>query len=401
MDILRIAVTGATGLLGRNLIFEYIKQNRHRLDRLEIIVLGRGEAHCSLHDRISNIITCDGLAFIRSDDVSVDDLFHFIDHHIHCIDIDYSQPDLALSQQDFRLFKSRPIDHFFHIAAMTDFRNDDPVKSRLDAFNILGTARVLSLLELLRINEFCYVGSAYSCGMTSGEIAADYINPDQPFRNHYEKTKLQAEMMTRDFAARQRLKYRCFRPSTLCGRLIEPELGKINKFDVFYGFGAFWLYMKSKLIADPGRLYEEDVRIDASIHYNMESGLNIVPADYAAKLIYRVCSREIAGDSFHLVNRNETPHAFYIERILNTLGIHGIRWVGKLPSRKNRFETLFYKSMGKIFAPYTLSEPMLFDTSNLDRASHASDLPCPDIDENNFSLLMSFAKRHDFGISKR
>lgn len=41
---MRVVVTGATGLLGRNFVFEVIKQNIHRLDQVEIILLGRPDS---------------------------------------------------------------------------------------------------------------------------------------------------------------------------------------------------------------------------------------------------------------------------------------------------------------------------------------------------------------------
>lgn len=38
---MKIAITGATGLLGRNVLFEFLKQHIAQLDMLEVIVLGR------------------------------------------------------------------------------------------------------------------------------------------------------------------------------------------------------------------------------------------------------------------------------------------------------------------------------------------------------------------------
>ena len=49
---MRIAMTGATSLLGRNLLFEIIKQNINDLDKLEIIVLGKEKNGKNLSRRI-------------------------------------------------------------------------------------------------------------------------------------------------------------------------------------------------------------------------------------------------------------------------------------------------------------------------------------------------------------
>ena len=45
-------MTGATSLLGRNLLFEIIKQNINDLDKLEIIVLGKEKNGKNLSRRI-------------------------------------------------------------------------------------------------------------------------------------------------------------------------------------------------------------------------------------------------------------------------------------------------------------------------------------------------------------
>lgn len=72
----RIVITGATGLIGRNLLFEIIKQNMAALDNWEIIILGRGKNEESLEKRISDIINLDGIDYFgnvikRKDDLNI------------------------------------------------------------------------------------------------------------------------------------------------------------------------------------------------------------------------------------------------------------------------------------------------------------------------------------------
>lgn len=52
----RIAMTGATSLLGRNLLFEIFKENIHDLDRLELILLGRAKESQTLRDRVREMV---------------------------------------------------------------------------------------------------------------------------------------------------------------------------------------------------------------------------------------------------------------------------------------------------------------------------------------------------------
>ncbi|MFA5143952.1 MAG: SDR family oxidoreductase [Candidatus Omnitrophota bacterium] len=400
MNKFRIAITGATGLLGRNLLFEFLKQYFNDLDSLEIFVLGRDKSGISIENRIKNIILNDGVNYIGcSDKNSVERLKKNCDSRIQYIDIDLDEEKLDLKSDDLKKLQSSPIDFFFHIAALTDFRSTSSVMEALKKTNVYGTKQTLQLVSALKVNEFCYIGSAYSCGYTFGNIAPDYINFNQKFRNPYEHTKLEAEVLVRDFAKKTGIKCRYFRPSTICGRLIEMPLGSINKFDVFYSWAAFFLRLKLKHFKTIN--YEGLLNIDARICYSQKSGLNIVPADYAAKTIYHVCMQNEKSDSYHLVNNQETPHSVYIPIMLKKLNIAGIKQVDEIPKVMNPIESLYYRTIGGIFTPYINSEPMLFNTKNLNVVLSSAKLICPSVDEVTFPVLIDYAKKNNFNLSTR
>ncbi|WP_309732229.1 SDR family oxidoreductase [Chamaesiphon sp. OTE_75_metabat_556] len=394
---MNIVLTGATGLLGRNLLFEFIKQYINDLDSLSIILLGRKEASTTLQERINKIVLEDGFSYIG--DRYNDNIQEFARARIHCIEIDLNGEDLHISTADIYKLKARSIDFFFHIASVTDFRDSESVKNLLWESNIKGTERILSLVKQLDVQEFCYVSSAYCCGQTSGEIMPDYINLNQEFRNPYELSKLKAEIITRDFAKEHGIRYRCFRPSTISGRLIEHPLGTIDKFDVFYGWGAFWLHSKLRKIENIDRAYTDRITLNARIYAARNSGLNIVPADYAAKVMYEVCAQRDCGESYHIVNNEETQHDFYLAEICRSLNIEGIEFVDIMPTDLNQIESFYYKTVGRIFAGYLSSQPMLFSTTNLESVLAKSNLACPKIDRTNFGILMNFAINNNFGIN--
>jgi nucleoside-diphosphate-sugar epimerase len=393
---MRIVLTGATGLLGRNLLFEFIKQYRDRLADLEIVVLGRDEPGTSLQERITDILLEDGLPYIGWQKKST--VYEFVSEKIKCIDSDLTVDRLGILRPDLYQLKAQPIDFFFHIASVTDFRDSEIVKKLLWESNVQGTERILELVRQLEVKEFCYVSSAYCCGQTSGKIMPDYVNLQQEFRNPYELSKLEAEIKTRNFAKNTGIRYRCFRPSTISGRLIEEPLGMVNKFDVFYGWASFWLHSKLRTIDNIDRRYSTPLTLDARICYSLNSGLNIVPADYAAKVIYAVCTQQDLGESYHIVNDEETPHDLYFQTIYEILNIKGVKIVEEVPDGLNKIESFYYKTVGKIFTKYITSEPMLFDTSNLTDILTKANLHCPKIDRHNFKILMGFAQQQDFGI---
>jgi len=396
MKRIHIALTGATGLLGRNLLFEFIKKYKDNFDDLTILILGRREGSMSLKDRIFDIVLDEAIPYIGLCDVKM--LKEFLEKNVECIETDLTSDNLGISSDHILQLRHRPIDFFFHIASLTDFRNSPMVKKKLWEANVKGTEQILELLATLDVREYCYVSSAYCCGKTHGDIMPDYINLNAEFRNDYEQSKLEAEIKSRDFAKRNGIRFRSFRPSTISGRLMEAPLGAINKFDVFYGFAAFWLQMKLALTLNPGDRYSVPVLFDVAMCYNTNSGLNIVPVDYAAKVMYEVCMQNHPDEDFHLANNAETPHRIYVSAIFEALNISGIQAVDEIPVDLNRLEALYYKTVGKIFTPYIVSKPMHFNTQNLKEIELKCGLQCPEVDKDNFIKLLDYAKEKDFGI---
>ncbi|MCX5680526.1 MAG: SDR family oxidoreductase [Candidatus Omnitrophica bacterium] len=399
---IRIAITGATGLLGRNLLFEYIKQQVSNLDGIEIFVLGRGKDDLEIKGRFEDILLTDGLLYIYGDRSQTDRIRDYNESRIKYINMDLSIDGLGISQEDYDQLAAKPINIFFHVAAMTDFRNTPEVAFALKRINVEGTLQILKLISAIRVKEFVYVGTAYSCGMAAGKILPNDVNLKQEFRNPYEFSKTEAEMAVREFAKKNKqIRFRYFRPSTISGRLMEQPLGAINKFDVFYSWAGFFLRIKTKEIKDWGKKYSEPFRADMRIFYSMKSGLNIVPADYAAKVMYQVCTQNIEGSSYHLVNDEETPHKLYIPIILDAINFNGVTQVNAIPDRMNRLEQLYYKTVGWVFTPYIISDPMLFCTKSIEKAVKKSGIVCPTVDFDNFSILIRYAKEYDFGLVEK
>ncbi|MEH2135726.1 SDR family oxidoreductase, partial [Nostoc sp.] len=247
------------------------------------------------------------------------------------------------------------------------------------------------------VQEFVYVGSAYACGNATGNILPDYLNINGTFRNPYERTKLQGELLVRQFAKNSNIKFRYCRPSTICGRLIENPSGYTNKFDVFYQLISFFLRQrlnKQNRYID----YYSSSNIPMKVCINRTSGLNIVPVDYAAKMMYQLCIQNDDGESYHLVNSQETSHLLYFLSPLKWFNFEGITVVEKIPKNQNKYEEFYYRTVGKLFHGYINSEPMLFDSSNLKNVMNHNQLYCPKITEGALEILINFAIKHNFGL---
>ncbi|HKM89223.1 MAG TPA: SDR family oxidoreductase [Candidatus Acidoferrales bacterium] len=393
----RIAMTGATGLLGRNLIFELLKRHLSRLEELEIFVFGRADSlGVSLQDRLRRILLSDGFAYLGIRQDLYEPLLSRLSTVIRCVELDFDCENHGLAGPSLQELQARPIDWFFHLAGLTDFRSTPGAVAALRRVNVEGTHRLLALLSDISVREFCYVSTAYVCGGASGRIQPGVVNPSAQFRNPYERSKFEAEMLVRQFAARTGTRCRYFRPSTICGRLLEPPWGAVCKFDVFYAWAAFLLRLKRQQTgiwdaAEPGEL-------DLRICYNRASGLNIVPADYAAKVICSVCEQGDAGESYHLVNNAETAHELYIPQMVRAVGVAGVTQVSRIPEDQNRQEKFYYKSVGASYTPYITCEEMRFDAANLQQVLSRDGLSCPAVGRREFALLMAYAIEHDFGL---
>lgn len=398
---MRIVITGATGLIGRNLLFEIIKQNLDNLHNVHIIVMGRDKDGLNIHQRIQEIVLSDGISYIASQKTNVNTIKEYCKTGIRSVYVDLDMQKLGLKNDDYIELKKEPIDFFFHLAALTDLRHTPKIEQALIRANICGTKQILELVSSLKVREFCYTGTAYSCGNVVGNIKPDYVNLGNKFRNPYEKTKSEAELLVRDFARRTKTRCRYFRPSVTCGRLIEPPMGTVNKFDVFYGWAAFFSQVKMKKLAKKPTINETPLMLDMRICYSLKSGLNIVPADFAAKIIYHVCAQNDSGESYYVVNNQETPHKLYIPLMLKSLDITGPRQVNFIPNNMNQLERLYYKTVGSVFTPYITSDPIFFDTSNLRSVLRKANLSCPAVNEKTFPFLMEYAKKQDFGLGDR
>ncbi len=379
-------LTGSTGLLGRNLLFEIIKQNIDKLPWINIFILGRSSNRCSLKNRIQDILDNDGINYIATDKAQYNKLKHTFDSIIHCIELDLTNEKRAVSQSDEDLLKKHSIDYFFHIAAHTDFRSSEIVKKELWAINVTGTQHVLNLVEKLKVKNFLYTGSAYVCGETSGKISADYINLNQKFRNPYEKSKLEAEVLVRNFSKEHtEINFKYFRPSTISGRLIEKEIGAINKFDVFYSWMFLFLRCKEKMFNIKN--LNEQASMNCRVAYSLDSGLNIVPVDYAAKVMYVLSSKETKEDSFHIVNSNETENNLYLRLMAKAINMQGLDRIDKQPSENlNKLEKFYYKTVGAIFTPYFISKSMHFIQPKVEGL-----IECPNVGKENFEILLKYA----------
>jgi len=395
-------VTGITGLLGGNFLWEVIKNNITDLDNIRIFCLGRSSDVMPIGQRINQLVNNGGLDYFANGLSNKESMAEKVCNAITPIAIDLKEDKMNLKEEDFLLLKKNKIDYFVHIAAITDFRNTPNVTAELEKINYVGTKKIIDLVGSLdNVENFFYVSSVYSCGMTFGNIKPDYINLNQEFRNPYENIKLKAEIFVRSFCENKKMNYKIFRPSTIGGRIFEKPLGHVTKYDVFYEWCVFFLSYKLKIIGkthDISAMYDK-IEIPVRICCNPDSGLNIIPADYAAKVMYGCVEVEHKCIDYHLVSTNELNHYEYIPAMIKTLNIDGLSLVSDRPANLNRHEKLYYRTVGSIYTPYIENPPMLFDYDSMAEVCSNRNLPVNNVDIDQFNIMIEYAKKNNFGIT--
>ncbi|MCS7003956.1 MAG: SDR family oxidoreductase [Cytophagales bacterium] len=393
-----IAITGATGLVGRHLIFEIIQQNLHQLENIRLFILGRNNEKHSLEQRFTDIIASEGFSYWNLDPTEYDKIFCFLENQVKYIHTHLEAHIPIVDPSELAQIKETPIDYFFHLAALPDLRNTPATEQRVMQANFLGTKRLLELLAKCQIKEFDYIGTAFVCGKTSGKILPTYLNPTQDFNNPYEKSKLLAELAVKEFSQKHNIRCRYFRPGIVCGRLLHKPLGHAHKFDVFYEIFAFLYMEKLRILKSTDRFFETPVNLNLRLVFDPESSANIVPVDYLVKVLYQVCVQNPPDDHFHLVHEKNTNFQVFLDATLEVMNISGVQQVHEIPKDVSPIERLYHSRVGAIFNPYLNSKPKIFDTSNLQIVLQKGNLKCPPLSAENIKILMRYATQKKFGM---
>lgn len=121
----------------------------------------------------------------------------------------------------------------WHLAAVYDLAVPTAAARRV---NVDGTARVLDFCgAAAQLDRLQYVSTCYVSGRFPGEFAEDDLDVGQAFRNHYEETKFEAELLVRKAMADE-LPATVYRPGIVVG---DSATGATQKYDGPYFLASF------------------------------------------------------------------------------------------------------------------------------------------------------------------
>lgn len=247
-----VFLTGATGLVGRNLVARILQAD----DDSSLILLIRGKNDCEVIRR------CDELLRSISSTVNINQ----VKRRVRAVRGDITLNRLGLSRTVYCELASK-VTHIIHSAASVKFQL--PLDKAREV-NLNGTKNVIAFARYARqvgkLKKVAYIGTAYVSGNRSGIIKEDELDCGQQFSNTYEQTKFEAEKVIR--ASTNDLPITVFRPSLIVG---DSKTGMTTAFNVLYAPLKF--ISKGFLKIIPG---------------SRRASLDVVPVDFVCDAIFHI-----------------------------------------------------------------------------------------------------------------
>lgn len=369
---MKIILTGATGVLGSQIMFEILELFIKDSIDGQLILISRSKGKKTAIDRINKLLSSSYTPQILKDQG-----LEKLDQYIEIIDI-----DLDSVQENF----SHKIEgaYFIHSAGYVNLSTDEEHREKIFEENTKITKVILNNFHHL-MKKFIYIGTAFSSGERSGIVENDFHNLGfiPKHRNAYENAKFHSENFVAQKCAAVGLPFQILRPSVICGKMLGNENKNfISKYMVFYLLAKFFHFAAQR------KTEQENVRF----LINKETGLNIIPVDYVAKVIVSVFRRADV-QQLNIVNHKSLNLAKGLELIMNEVGYNNYSLVENTPDfeYQNTTEKLYYESIGKHLKPYLVSSAKQYNTTLLN-----SILENPTLDDETFTQLIRYARLHNF-----
>ncbi|WP_252503774.1 SDR family oxidoreductase [Sporosarcina sp. Marseille-Q4943] len=285
---------------------------------------------------------------------------------------DITEPDLALSKEslsEIRRFRLT----IWHLAAIYDLAVKPDIAWKV---NVEGTRRVNEFVEgHPLIDRYMYFSTAYVAGLREGLLLETELIRPEAFKNHYEETKFEAELLVEDLKSKKPTTV--IRPGIVRGHSVT---GETIKFDGPY----FFMNMIDRLRWLPFIPYVGKT----------QSRINVVPVDYILKAsIYLSSKEEAVGMTVHLTD--PSPHP--VEEVFRamTIALTGRKPKGRVPQKIVELAltpTLVQRKLGvEIETLDYLHWNSHFDTSVAEKLLGGSLIVCPDF----IKTIPSMAKYYE------
>jgi thioester reductase-like protein len=351
-----IFMTGATGVLGQELVKELLKTTG-----AEIALLARAKNRMSHKERVKKILASIGLD-------------SHLGSRIHVIEGDVTHHKFGIKKTDLE-YLERECKTFYHIAALTALNGTE---KECQQINVGGTEHALELAWDLKkkgkLERFIYFSTAFVAGSVWDHCSKEDELPAKPvFANYYESSKYKAETKVREAMAKG-LPVTIIRPSIVVG---HSETGEVSEFNVIYPFIKLFAHgVLSKIPTHP------------------ENTFNIVPIDFVIKATCAIVKDpRSVNKAFHVV----APKPPSIGMLLKMgkedySAVPPIEVIDPKHFSKNKMnpqEQMVFSMM----EPYLgyLNGQLTFDTTNTREILHSTGISMPKTDYAFLKTLVRYA----------
>ncbi|MGA3284921.1 MAG: SDR family oxidoreductase [Verrucomicrobiota bacterium] len=332
-----IIVTGANGFIGSYLVQALLK--RH----WTVHALGRSKGGVPWPERV--------LAAVRAAGAPGEppDLSRLQGH-----EADLARPDLGLAKTPALFGESEAV--LVHLAGDTRFVPPDPAVQH--EANVDGTLNVVRALRRF-VSRVVHVSTAYVAGDRAGMILENETDVGQGFHNHYEKTKLEAEIAVRSLCGELHLPLAIARPSIIVNDTVNGRSSAFTHLNVL-------VEMANRVQEFYGIKDGEVVNRAIRVPVNPSARPNIAAVDPIAEALVLIAeSPSSAGKTFHLCHPSPQSNAEIFGLVLEAFGIEGkisLNFVQKMQRPLTRTEEMVVRAF-RVYLPY-LNYNGTFDCSN-------------------------------------
>jgi nucleoside-diphosphate-sugar epimerase len=362
---MNLILTGVTGTLGSQVLYQILQKK----DVQKFFLLVRKKGKMSASKRLENILGNTAAP------KNISQNRKSILEKITVLETDeFLTPSNYLSESDEN--------YFIHSASSVNLTTDESQRDTIFNDNLEFTKTIFNTFSSY-LKKFTYVSTAFSIGDVGGVIDNDYQNKKPKFRNFYEASKLATEKFLIERGKKLNTEIQILRPSVLGGNIFHESKYFISKYMVYYLIGRFF-HHNSKVKDKPVRLA-----------LNSNSGLNIVPVDYVAKVITAVFTENIT--QLNIVQTHNTNVQNGMKKIIESVGFNNYSFINTTDSNfvieaKNKLEELYYKTVGAHLNKYITSIPYEFDTKLLESIAP---LPVYNLEDYLADTIL-YAKNNNF-----
>lgn len=358
-----ILVTGATGFLGSHLTAGLLERGHH------VTALARGSKNTSAEARVKDVLR----------DVGTSQL-----DRLRVFEGDISLPNLGLSEVS-RKQAIASTQEIWHCAASLSFQQED--RDEIFRMNVGGTRHVLDFVKQTPTRRLQHVSTAYIAGNRPDLALETDIDVGQAFRNPYEESKCQAELLIAAENNSGKVVASVYRPSIVIG---DSRSGRVTHFHGVYAFiRALWSAIERLRRRTPeSGLVHLPLRVPGV----ETQTLNFVPIDYVVNGMIGISERpDSPGGTYHLANPIPTENRVWLPNVCRIMGVEGIQLVGErsfLKTPMTKLEAFFQKQMA-FYYQYLQGEPR-FDCRRALEALSSSGINCPSVNGELIDKLVGW-----------